>query len=121
MITKAELLERLRSARLDYESCGSWNWKALDDLDNWAGSLPDDEPLNQNHAGSNEPGFVAKTTQELRQKAVQPEPSVLEIALRLMLEDVREPGRYMHPEGYVERAFAFVEAVKAEEARRAGK
>ena len=104
MITKAELLERLRTARLDYESCGSWNWKALDDLDNWAESLPNDVPQDGAKESADKPS----------QDTVQPE---LDVALRMWFEGKLNrtvPQR-------VDLAFNFTDLIRAKKEKEAGK
>lgn len=114
---------------------------------NWA--KENKVPLNQNHAGSNEPGFGPKTAKDLSQEGgydpvyarlaalarvtstarvpnsyaavmgipCQPEPSVLEVALRL-IESGKCPAI---PKQARDMAFNLIETVRAEEARRAGK
>lgn len=103
--------------------------------DGWQDALNHFESLMKNHAGSNEPGFGPKTAQDLSQKAdesepltdlrvmvanarvLQPEPSGLEVALRLY-----PYFDYGMSDGEIAaKAVDFVEAVRAEEARRAGK
>jgi hypothetical protein len=67
-------------------------------------------PLTQNDAGSNEPGFGPKTTQDLSQKQTQPEPSVAEIALRLY---TAHPEKYRSVTVAVDVAFEMLEAIHA--------
>ena len=79
--------------------------------DGWQDALNHFESLMKNHAGSNEPGFDPKTTQDLSQKA---DVELFPVAF-MYLE------RGFNEEVAIQKATAFIDLVRAEEARRAGK